>query len=107
MNDLEISNCGTISYLSTVQPEEVYAQPEPVETTQRKAEWGNWGLTFFTEHRLSTDGYARYEIHGRIFFPCGAQGPTDGFVGSSQHESYKQMIKAWQTDGVLPENLTK
>lgn len=68
---------------------------------QRKAEWGNWGITF----SWSDGGYAPAKIEGTLYFPVGNCGPCDGYLGSSERDNYKAIVAAWMRDGVLPQNL--
>lgn len=67
--------------------------------TIRKAEWGNWGLTFYSE----IDG--KIILHGNTYFPVGACGPMDGFIGSPERQKWLDQVKAWMSKGLLPEGL--
>lgn len=70
----------------------------------RQAEWGNWGITFVTRHDVRD--YAPASIEGTLYFPVGAQGPVDGFIGSPERLRYQAIVKAWQERGELPANLS-
>jgi hypothetical protein len=69
----------------------------------RSAEWGNWGITFFTRNHASD--YAPSSIAGTLYFPVGARGPMDGFVGSPERQRYQAVIAAWQQRGELPDGI--
>lgn len=71
----------------------------------RRTEWGNWGILFYEKN--NPNDYASSKIHGRLNFPVGTRGPVDGFIGSPEHKRYTEIIKAYMTDGTLPEGLTK
>lgn len=73
--------------------------------TNRRAHWGHWGISFI-EYQ-SRDLYAEpQKIYGTLFFPVGACGPVDGFIGSPERQVYKEICKAWAERGELPANLT-
>ena len=65
-------------------------------TKVRGAEWGHWGITFWT--RDFPDQYAPSEINGRVMFPVGNRGPVD----LPRRDEYRAMIAAWRDHGTLP-----
>lgn len=76
----------------------------------RQTSWGNWGITFYEMADRALPGEASPRMakcHGRYNFPCGPQGPTDGFYGSPERKRYEQMCRDWMNHGVLPAGLEK
>jgi hypothetical protein len=79
--------------------------PEPLPLLAvRQASWGHWGICFFW---AVPDAYAPARIEGTLYFPCGPQGPQDGFVGSREHQRYADAVKVWREQGTLPEGLVR
>jgi hypothetical protein len=68
----------------------------------RQAEWGHWGITFFT--KVPGD-YAPTTIDGVLYFPVGTRGPMDGLLGSPERQKYAEAIKNWMEQGVLPDGV--
>lgn len=68
----------------------------------RHCEWGNWGIGFYDPQPDPTRNYG--VLVARIEFPCGPQGPCDGFLGSPEREAYKRMCRDWTERGILPES---
>ena len=58
----------------------------------REVSWGNWGLTFLD----------RNEIVAKVDFPCGAQGPVDGTIGSPERKGWLAVVEAWREHAMLP-----
>jgi hypothetical protein len=66
--------------------------------SQRAAEWGHWGITFYWQ----TPGqYAPDKIEGILYFPVSNGGPCD----MPGRERYKAIIGQWRETGALPEGL--
>ncbi len=74
--------------------------PEETENAlgYRTAQWGHWGLTFF----WSNGGYAPTKIEGILYCPVGNAGPMDGYLGSTQRQTYKDIVADWTSRGELP-----
>lgn len=67
----------------------------------RHAEWGHWGITFYT--RTNPDDYAPANINGTLYFPVSNAGPCD----LPKRAEYIAAIKAWRETGALPVGLAK
>lgn len=67
--------------------------------SQRFADWGHWGLGFWSGERGATGARAVAELP----FPVGPHGPQDGFLGSPERLTYREACRRWVADGVLPE----
>lgn len=67
---------------------------------QRTVQWGNWGITFMLPQLDRTRNYG--DIVGTLYFPCGNQGPCDGFLGSPERKRYEDAVKDWIENGNLP-----
>lgn len=63
----------------------------------RTAEWTNWSINFVDEAKVTAS----------LYFPCGPQGPVDGFVGSPERKQYQSYVHDWITAGTLPPNVTR
>lgn len=72
--------------------------------TTRRVEWGNWGITLY-EYESTDPHAAMRKCYGRLNFPCGPQGPIDGFLGGAEHRKYRQICEDWQEQGILPDGL--
>lgn len=70
--------------------------------SERCAEWGHWGITLYTSAQDGSYASAATAPSYRISFPCGAQGPVDGFIGSPTRKRYRDIIEAWKRDGTVP-----
>ena len=72
-----------------------------MEDTRRSASWGHWAITLYTG-----DVWGDYRTAiavGGVTFPCGPQGPVDGYLGSATREAYRAAIRAWMEHGeILP-----
>ena len=67
----------------------------------RDAEWGHWGIVFWTRHSLSD--YAPASIKGALYFPVSNAGPCD----LPKRAEYIAAIKTWRQTGELPAGLVK
>ncbi|SRR6266566_1527619 len=63
----------------------------------RTAEWTNWAINFVQEAIVVAS----------LDFPCGPQGPCDGFVGSPERKRYQSMVHEWMTNGALPKEAVR
>jgi phage terminase large subunit-like protein len=59
----------------------------------RSAEWGHNGITFTN----------RGEVIASVLFPCGAQGPIDGLIGSATRKRWEDVVIAWREYAMLPD----
>lgn len=70
------------------------------DTRIRTAQWGHWGITF-SEHDVDAYGrqsYAPAVIRKTLSFPVGACGPVD----LPRRDEYRQAVRNWIDNGVLP-----
>ncbi len=58
----------------------------------RSIQWTNSGITFID----------RKDIVAVVSFPCGAQGPVDGTLGSPERKKWEAVRESWIEQATLP-----
>jgi hypothetical protein len=66
----------------------VYSTPNT-----RSVQWTHNGITFLD----------RTDIVAVVMFPCGAQGPIDGLIGSATRKRWEDVVTSWREHAMLPD----
>lgn len=67
---------------------------------QRTVQWGHWGITFMDVQADKTKNFG--EIVGTVAFAVSTRGPIDA---GDIRQVYRNMCKAWITDGTIPDKI--